>query len=1694
MAIRRPALSAYLLIFFLPAALFIVVAGSASLYSYSQLTERQRVLGEEMARDVDLIAQVSGINQELAAIQEVVDRTLMDAAQGQLDEADVYRLHSSVVNRLATLDQQLGRLPATGTSDEAAHLREDFAAYRNFIIMATDLAAIDPPGALRHAYQAGRAYVGLSAHTEAMVSNLSLAAAKQSGEQSKALIQHADRSLMVGGVLVLFLLLVLLAMSSRLSRRLASLTDALNDLAEGEAEPAALLAVDQISRNRFSVLRELARATLAFREAIRERGEAQYALRERMKELSCLYEVSQMTEDEQGALPELLSAIAGRLPAAMRFPDIAVGRIEFAGQVHGADPDGGQWLTARANAGNQPVMVSVIYTGRLPRNAGDVFLREEQEMLDAIVSRVAAMIERRHSAAAERETQALIQALVDEAPYGIEIIDVESARFLRVNAASCRLLGYSRDDLLQMTLNQIQDGRRLADCQARLREVFSAGSRHFANRLRRSDGQLLDVMVTTHAIHQNGRDYVASMWQDVTAEKATRELVGRLSLVVEQNPNPVLITDLERRIEYVNEAFVRQTGYSREEVLGRTPSFLRADAAAMEDDAAMWQTLTAGVTWQGELRSRRRDGSEFLEAAIILPLRDEQGQITHYVAIKEDVTEKRRNAEELERHRHHLEQLVIERNGELIRAKEAAEEINRDFLRKLDISPDMIVFKDRDRRFKAASRAYCESVAGRPQAELIGRRVEDILPAEQAASIIADEERQLASGHDVETEEQRYVLTDGREHVLSMTRCVLRDANGEFDGFLVQARDVTEKDRALEALRQKEEEVRLLIESTSEGIFGMDGKGCITFANAAAARLLGYRHAGELVGLPAHATMHHTHADGSTYPVEDCLIGKAMAQGLGMTCESEVYWRRDGSCFPVSYSSAPLIRDGVIVGSVVGFQDITARQQYQAELQQAKEIAERASRSKSEFLANMSHEIRTPMNAIIGLAHILRRSITDPRQNEQLGKITMSAHHLLNLINDILDLSKIEAGKLQLDVADFELGHVIDNVCNLVRERAEAKHLELVVDLRGLPDVLHGDATRLGQILLNFAGNAVKFTETGSIIIRSWVVGADDKGLTVRFEVVDSGIGLSAEQQSRLFQPFEQADSSTTRRYGGTGLGLAISRRLAEIMGGRIGVVSEPGQGSTFWIEVPLGYAMAPGRSARDEIDTRGLRALVADDLPESRESLADMLGDLGMVVTAVGDGVSALNCVASADTAGQPFDLLFIDWQMPGMDGIELGRRLSVMSLSRQPQRLLVSAYGEGVAGESLAATGYSKVLSKPLTPMRLYDVLQEVLLGGPPASRFLAASGEAEERLARRGGGLVLLAEDNPVNQEVALQLLHDVGLEADLAGNGQEAVDMVQRRQYELILMDMQMPVLDGMAATREIRRLPAYATVPILAMTANAFSEDRENCLRVGMNDHIAKPVDPEVLYEALWRWLPVRVEQQPAPAPVPPREGLETAADEARRRCEAISGLDVRAGLAFANNHFDLYERLLRKFAGSRDAPRLRQLLLACDLPGARLAAHSLRGVCATLGAERLRAMAEALEQGVMVAIRQPANGLPDDLPELAGQLDAEIEALRAEIRQALPEQAAEVVTRPLSAADWAQLRPLLAELEQLLDCGDMEASRLLRNHFPSLQSAFGEAQAGRIRRQVDDFSYDEALLELRAALASSAPDDGAGAD
>ncbi|QVL51147.1 MAG: PAS domain S-box protein [Thiocapsa sp.] len=630
-----------------------------------------------------------------------------------------------------------------------------------------------------------------------------------------------------------------------------------------------------------------------------------------------------------------------------------------------------------------------------------------------IVIAVVAVRPRRRSSPddeAKQGTLTTLQTILEQVPVAIQLVDAQTARFIEVNPASANTLGYSREEMLEMT--------------------------------------------------------------------------------VEQSPNAVVITDLDARTTYVNDAFCRATGYSREEALGRNPSFIKSGKTPADTYAALWAALTTGKPWKGELINRAKDGRELAESATILPLRDPDGRIRHYVALKQDVTETKRMSEEIATYSAHLEQLV--------------------------------------------------------------------------------EERTL-------------------------------------------------------------------------------------------------------------------------------------------------------------------------------------------ELQQATQAAEAASRAKSDFLANMSHEIRTPMNAIIGLTHLLKRDIQEPTQTERLAKVSVAAHHLLGIINDILDLSKIEAGRMQLERTDFELERIIENICSLMRERAAEKHLELIVDLQGLPPVLRGDGLRLGQILLNFLGNAVKFTESGSITLRGWTSGAVPGGLMARFEVRDTGVGLTPEQQGRLFQAFEQADTSTTRKYGGTGLGLAISRRLTELMGGRIGVESQLGHGSTFWVEIPFDPGRVGDTARGLAAPTRGKRALVVDDLPET--------------------------------FSGRP-------------------------------------GYGQR---------------RLPL--------------------------GEAESQLRRRGHSRVLLVEDNQVNQDVAFELLESVGLEVDLAEDGQGALDKARAGHDDIILMDVQMPVMDGLTATRLIRALPAHGATAIVAMTANAFAEDRDACLAAGMNDHVVKPVDPESLYSALLRWLPSqRRRNRPEPRP------------------------------------------------------------------------------------------------------------------------------------------------------------------------------------------------------------------------------------
>jgi PAS domain S-box-containing protein len=693
----------------------------------------------------------------------------------------------------------------------------------------------------------------------------------------------------------------------------------------------------------------------------------------------------------------------------------------------------------------------------------------------------------------------------------------------------------------------------------------------------RPDGSHLWVIARGVAVRDEAGEVVEihGTVQDITERKQAEERMRALSLAIEQSPASVLITGLDGAIEYVNDAFIRTTGYAREEVVGRNPSMLHSGKTPREDYEALWDALRGGQPWQGELFNRRKDGSEYVDRAFIAPLRQPDGRVSHYVAVQEDITERKRQAEELVRHRLHLEEMVEERTAALTQAKNAAEVANITLRFILTHAPMAVrITRRSDNRVIFMNKAYVE-LCQRSEAEAMEM--------------------------------------DARQ-------------------FYVDAGEIAEIN------------VRLL--------------------------------QGEMV------------------------LNRLVELHFPDRPETPHLWV-SGSYMVIDYEGEK--------ANLAWFFDVT-------ELQSARARAEAANIAKSAFLATMSHEIRTPMNGVLGMANLLKRSSLDDRQRHFVDLIESSGQHLLAIINDILDFSKIEAGKVNLVEKDFMLSSLFEEAWTIVGDRAAAKGLRQATHCEAGGRMLHGDKVRLLQALTNYLSNAIKFTEAGSITLGCRVIEEHEHDCVLRFEVTDTGIGLTSEQQARVFEAFEQADSSASRKYQGTGLGLAITKRVVQLMGGEVGVDSRIGEGSTFWFTCRLGK---PGVQAPDE-------------------------------------------AIAPVSTADEHQDRAFA------------GRR--------------------------------------------------------------------------------ILVAEDEPVNQMVIEHLLEDVGLSVDLVEDGKAAVEKLAAADYDLVLMDMQMPEMDGLTATRAIRALPQKAHIPIIAMTANAFDEDRERCFAAGMVDFIAKPYEPDLVLEKLRHWL------------------------------------------------------------------------------------------------------------------------------------------------------------------------------------------------------------------------------------------------
>ena len=909
--------------------------------------------------------------------------------------------------------------------------------------------------------------------------------------------------------------------------------------------------------------------------------------------------------------------------------------------------------------------------------------------------------------------------------------------------------------------------------------------------------------------------------------------------------------------------------------------------------------------------------------------------------------------------------------------------------------------------------------------------------------------------------EQMAVRKDGSRFWVRMTGCALDPAAPEA-GLVSVVEDVTDQRAAAEALLLANEEQQAIFETATSGMALIRADALIR-CNRRLHEIFGWP-LGEMIGRSAAIWYPDEAAHlASIAAAEDALwLGRVHAQECQLV-------RQDGSHFWARLTGRAVDIDDHSKGVVWIVDDISAENAAIEDMKRARQMAEDAVRVKSDFIANISHEIRTPMNVIMGMAHLIRQTELDDHQRDYLEKIQISSAHLLGIINDILDFSKIEAGKLQVEETDFELERVLDNVVSLEGKRAAEKGLELVVRVaRDVPARLVGDPLRIGQILVNYVDNAVKFTERGEVTIRAEVESRSDIEVLLRFTVTDTGIGLSLAAQQRLFRSFEQADTSTTRKYGGTGLGLAISKRLAELMGGTVGVASQVGQGAQFWFTVSCRLGAASDNALLPDPDLRGRRLLVVDDNSASREVMAGMLGSMTFVVDEAASGPQAMSIVARAAAAGRPYDALIIDRQMPDMDGLTLARELLASGQSPQPRIIMMTPYGQDDVAGAAGDLGIDHILIKPMSPSILFDAVVDALGSG---SR--AGGRKVSERVRLRTPGVkalagrrILVVEDNELNQQVARELLESAGIRVVIAGDGAEALALIDKDVFDAVLMDMQMPVMDGIAATLAIRRMPALRKLPILAMTANAMVGDRERCIAAGMNDHIAKPIDPETLWNVLLRWLPDPGQQ----AAVPPPEADVRPAEQPR--LEPIEGIDVAQGLLRAFGREGLYRSVLQKFVTGQGQFRAEfaAAVTRSDWLTAERLAHSLKGNAAQIAAERLARQAAALELGC----RAQDDGLlnSDAWIQLGESLPGLITAISTWLARQAP------AASPRSGADNEDLREICSQLFRLLNHDDFASYAYLKKHGPALSAAFGHV-FGSMLDNVGNFEFAAAAEQLR---------------
>jgi PAS domain S-box-containing protein len=1165
---------------------------------------------------------------------------------------------------------------------------------------------------------------------------------------------------------------------------------------------------------------------------------------------------------------------------------------------------------------------------------------------------------------------------------------------------------------------------------------------------------------------EKAAETVANALRFALESEERRKAEERVNAYFNSSSDGLLILSPERGFIHTNHAAISLFGFeSMADLLKCGPVILsperqtdgRLSSEAVVDHikAAMQRDTPLRFDWI----HKRRDGTEF--PCEITLIRIALGGKPALLTIIRDITERKRNEQALA----------------------ASEKKTR---RILETSAEGFWLVDNNSVTVEVNDALCR-ILRRPRKEIVGRRIADFTDEGNTQVFKKNVSRRVHG--EFGNYEVSLSAPDGSLVPCQVSASPLLDEQGTKIGAFALCTDITERKRAEQELANRLAFQQALIETIPYPMFVKDAEGRFIRCNKAYEREFGTT-SDLLEGKTVLELDYLPEAERRKFHDEDLAV---IRDADRRSYELPIQYA-DGQTHITLYSVDGFkLTDGSPGGLIGLLVDITDQKRVAEELREAKAKAEEATQMKSMFLANMSHEIRTPMNAIIGLSHLALKTPLNAKQRDYVSKVHNAGTSLLAIINDILDFSKIEAGKLDLETTEFRMDEVIASVTTLTAQKAHEKGIEFLAHVApGIPDCLLGDPLRLGQILTNFVNNAVKFTERGEIRLNIELLERTGEKVQLKFFVRDTGIGMTHEQSAKLFQPFTQADMSTTRKHGGTGLGLTICRRLVELMGGRIWLESEPGVGSTFFFTAWLGAGTGKGSGKTIPERLSHLRVLVVDDNPAAREILQEPLSAMVSRVDGVASGKEAITALQQQDGTA-PYDIVFMDWRMPGMDGLEASRHIkSDETLQHQPAIVLVTAFGREEVREEAEHLQLDGFLLKPVTKSMIVDTLVNIF--AEPEDRGATGARKETEQTYRLTGARILLVEDNEINQQIAVELLEGAGAKVQIAANGSQAVQTLlngpQPPPFDTVLMDLQMPEMDGYQATAKLRSDARFSKLPIIAMTAHATIDERQRCLAIGMNDHIAKPIDPAMLFATVGRFCR---HLTPSPAPSEGEKGasvepslmekvIESPVRGASDDLPDIGGLDTKDGLARVAGNRKLYLKLLRQFV-EQQGPAVGQIAAALaqgDVTLAERLAHTLKGVAGNIGAKAIQATSGALEK--LIRAKAPAAEVDTAKQRVAAALDPLLVQLQAALGP--PGLDAPPPTAPPAPVSPAQSHEAAVRLLKLLSEFDARAVDFVEANQTALHPLFAGEAWPRFEKLVRGYAFADAQTQLEQAMNS----------